>query len=116
MLGASLVAAVDSTAQDKPPVAADSKLYTVVDGLVDGFFPRLSAIDDRIDVLEEGIFRKAGEEDLQEIFAMKRELVAIRKVISRLRSHCSSWGVEGSAPYSRSKAPWSSKPARTYPM
>jgi len=32
MLGASLVAAVDSTAQDKPPVAADSKLYTVVDG------------------------------------------------------------------------------------
>ena len=57
-------------------------LHTVVDGLVDGFFPRLSAIDDRIDVLEEGIFRKADEEDLQEIFAMKRELVAIRKVIS----------------------------------
>jgi len=32
--------------------------------------------------------------------------------ISRLRSHCSSWGVDGSAPYSRSKALWSSKPAR----
>ena len=33
-------------------------LHGVVDGLVDGFFPRLSAIDDRIDVLEEGIFRR----------------------------------------------------------
>jgi mono/diheme cytochrome c family protein len=32
VLGASLIAAVDSTAQDKPPAAADSKLYTVVDG------------------------------------------------------------------------------------
>jgi len=32
VLGASLIAAVDSTAQDKPQTAADSKLYTVVDG------------------------------------------------------------------------------------
>src|SRR5262245_12444965 len=32
VLGASSIAAVDSTAQDKPPAAADSKLYTVVEG------------------------------------------------------------------------------------
>jgi magnesium transporter len=56
-----------------------------VDGLVDGFFPRLSEIDDRIDALEEGIFRRADEAQLQEIFTMKRELVAIRKVITPQR-------------------------------
>ena len=60
-------------------------LHAVVDGLVDGFFPRLAAIDDRIDVLEEGIFRDAGEIQLQEIFTMKRELVGMRKVISPQR-------------------------------
>jgi magnesium transporter len=60
-------------------------LHSIVDGLVDGFFPRLSEIDDRIDALEEGIFRRADEAQLQEIFTMKRELVAIRKVITPQR-------------------------------
>jgi magnesium transporter len=60
-------------------------LHAIVDGLVDGFFPRLTAIDDRIDVLEEGIFRSADEAQLQEIFTMKRELVAMRKVIAPQR-------------------------------
>ncbi len=60
-------------------------LHAVVDGLVDSFFPRLAAIDDRIDLLEEGIFRDAGEAQLQEIFTMKRELVGMRKVISPQR-------------------------------
>ena len=36
-------------------------LHAVVDGLVDSFFPRLEAIDDRIDVLEDEIFRDAGD-------------------------------------------------------
>jgi magnesium transporter len=65
-------------------------LHAIVDGLVDGFFPRLADIDDRIDVLEEGIFRDAGEAQLQEIFSMKRELVDMRKVISPQRDLFSS--------------------------
>ena len=32
-------------------------LYRVIDGLVDSFFPSLAAFDDRIDELEDGIFR-----------------------------------------------------------
>jgi magnesium transporter len=60
-------------------------LHGVIDGLVDGFFPRLAAIDDRIDALEDEIFRDAGEAELQEIFSMKRELVGMRKVISPQR-------------------------------
>ena len=60
-------------------------LHAVVDGLVDGFFPRLETIDDRIDSLEDAIFRDAGEAELQEIFAMKRALVEMRKVIAPQR-------------------------------
>jgi magnesium transporter len=65
-------------------------LHAVVDGLVDSFFPRLSAIDDRIDVLEDSIFRQADDAQLQEIFSMKRSLVSMRKVISPMRDLFSS--------------------------
>jgi magnesium transporter len=42
-------------------------LYRVVDGLVDSFFPSLAELDDRIDELEDAIFLKADENQLQEI-------------------------------------------------
>ena len=60
-------------------------LYAVVDGLVDGFFPLLTDFDDRIDVLEDAIFRDAGDAELQEIFSMKRRLVGMRKVVAPQR-------------------------------
>ncbi len=60
-------------------------LYRVVDGLVDSFFPILSAFDDRIDELEDAIFRKADDKQLQEIFGMKRLLVGMRKAVSPQR-------------------------------
>ena len=65
-------------------------LHKVVDGLVDSFFPRLTAIDDRIDVLEDSIFLNADDAQLQEIFSMKRSLVSMRKVISPQRDLFSS--------------------------
>jgi magnesium transporter len=57
-------------------------LYRIVDGLVDSFFPILAAFDDRIDELEDQIFREASDRQLQEIFAMKRLLVGMRKAVS----------------------------------
>ncbi len=76
--------------RDQPVDDPARLLHGIVDGLVDSFFPRLAAIDDRVDVLEEGIFRKADEAQLQEIFAMKRLLVGMRKVISPQRDLFSS--------------------------
>jgi magnesium transporter len=60
-------------------------LYRIVEGLVDSFFPILSAFDDRIDELEDDIFREASDKQLQEIFAMKRLLVGMRKAVSPQR-------------------------------
>jgi Mg2+ and Co2+ transporter CorA len=54
-------------------------LYRVIDGLVDSFFPSLAAFDDRIDELEDGIFLNADDNQLQEIFQMKRLFVTMRK-------------------------------------
>jgi magnesium transporter len=60
-------------------------LYRVVDGLVDSFFPILAAFDNRIDDLEDQIFVRADDQQLQEIFRMKRLLVGMRKAVTPQR-------------------------------
>jgi magnesium transporter len=60
-------------------------LYHVVDGLVDSFFPALEALDDRIDELEDEIFEGAREEQLKEVFQLKRRLVGLRKMVTPMR-------------------------------
>jgi magnesium transporter len=57
-------------------------LYQIIDALVDSFFPILADFDDRIDELEDQTFLHASDAQLQEIFAMKRLLVGIRKAIT----------------------------------
>ncbi|HEV7640038.1 MAG TPA: magnesium/cobalt transporter CorA [Gaiellaceae bacterium] len=60
-------------------------LYEIIDALVDSFFPILSDFDDRIDELENQTFLNANDEQLQEIFRMKRLLVGMRKAVSPQR-------------------------------
>ncbi|MFN2629301.1 MAG: magnesium/cobalt transporter CorA [Gaiellaceae bacterium] len=60
-------------------------LYRIVDGLADSFFPILADFDDRIDELENAIFQRADDQQLQEIFQMKRLLVGMRKAVSPQR-------------------------------
>jgi len=60
-------------------------LYRIVDALVDSFFPALADLDNRIDELENSIFAKADDAQLQEIFTMKRLLVGMRKAVSPQR-------------------------------
>ena len=60
-------------------------LYFVVDALVDSFFPLLAEFDDRVDALEEGIFNNPTDEQLQQVFTMKRQLVTLRKIVSPQR-------------------------------
>jgi magnesium transporter len=57
-------------------------LYQIVEALVDSFFPILADFDDRIDGLENAIFLKADDRQLQEIFGMKRLLVGLRKAVT----------------------------------
>src|SRR5208283_2972824 len=56
-------------------------IYLVIDQLVDSFFPMLNQFDNQIDELEDAILVKPTEAQLGTLFAMKRSLITIRKVI-----------------------------------
>ncbi|MGI8864930.1 MAG: magnesium/cobalt transporter CorA [Solirubrobacteraceae bacterium] len=60
-------------------------LYRVLDGLTDSFFPMLSVMDDEIDDLEAAVLVNPTDLQLQRLFALKRQLVSMRKVISPQR-------------------------------
>ena len=60
-------------------------LYRVLDALTDSFFPVLSDLDDEIDALEAGVLQNPTNEQLERLFALKRQLIAMRKVITPQR-------------------------------
>jgi magnesium transporter len=69
--------------QGRPPALEPAvALYRVVDALADSFFPEMAKLDDRIDQLENGVLRRPDEEQLQQVFALKRRLVGWRKVVT----------------------------------
>ncbi len=55
-------------------------LYRLLDSLSDSFFPALEDYDERIDHVEDEIFRNPKDEQLQEIVRMKRSLNRLRRV------------------------------------
>lgn len=71
-----------AAADKQLPAQGVMLLYMVVDVLADSFLPSLSKLDDRIDDLESGVLQRPDDEQLQELFRLKRRLVGWRKVIS----------------------------------
>jgi magnesium transporter len=65
-------------------------LYRLLDSLVDSMFPFLAAMDDRIDDLQDQIFQNPKEEQLSALFALKRQLVDMRKLVTPQRDMVSS--------------------------
>jgi len=64
-------------------------LYRLLDALVDTMFPFLSAMDERIDELEDQIFVNPRESQLAELFSLKRQLVNMRKLVTPQRDMAS---------------------------
>jgi magnesium transporter len=60
-------------------------LYRVLDSLTDSFFPVLADMDDEIDELEASVLKNPTDEQLERLFALKRQLVAMRKVVTPQR-------------------------------
>lgn len=60
-------------------------LYHLVDAVVDGFFPILNDMDDRIDTLEDEIVEGHDDHILPKIFGLKRALVSLRKLAAPQR-------------------------------
>jgi magnesium transporter len=90
--------------RDKVPAIADAcaalnrmytdrrlvALYRLLDALVDSMFPFLTAFDDRIDELQDQIFAKPTNDQLATMFALKRQLVDMRKVVTPQRDMVNS--------------------------
>ena len=60
-------------------------VYRLLDALTDSFFPALEDFDERIDRVEDEIFREPREEQLEEIVRMKRRLNRLRRVVGPQR-------------------------------
>ncbi len=60
-------------------------VYRVLDGLTDTFFPVLERLDDRIERLDGEIFTQATPRQLEEITALRRELVKLRRIVTPQR-------------------------------
>jgi magnesium transporter len=60
-------------------------VYKILDAITTTFIPVLTRTDDDIDDLEQDVIDNASAEDLQRIFSLKRDLVAMRRVVTPMR-------------------------------
>jgi magnesium transporter len=57
-------------------------LYSLLDTIVDNYFPVIDSIVDRVEALEEQIFERFTPTALESIFALKKDLLGLRKVLA----------------------------------
>ena len=65
-------------------------LHRLLGELTDGFFPVLSEFDDQIDEIQDAILAKPTDQQLADLFTMKRWLIMVRKVITPQRDMIAS--------------------------
>lgn len=59
--------------------------YLLIDAIVDDYFPLLDIMSERMDTLEDSIFGDFQSEAIQEIFAIKKKLLYLRRAVAPLR-------------------------------
>jgi Mg2+ and Co2+ transporter CorA len=57
-------------------------LYSLLDTIVDNYFPVMDSIVDRSEKLEEQIFERYSQSAIEGIFTLKKDLLALRKVLA----------------------------------
>jgi Mg2+ and Co2+ transporter CorA len=57
-------------------------LYSVLDTVVDNYFPVIDSVVDRVELIEEQIFERNSQNTLHAIFNLKKDLLALRRVLS----------------------------------
>jgi magnesium transporter len=63
----------------------DHLLWAVGDDIVDGYFPYADELGDAIDSIQDAVIEKATPDTLQRLFALKRELIEVRRAASPTR-------------------------------
>jgi magnesium transporter len=57
-------------------------IYSLLDAIVDEYFPVIDEISEEVDKIEGAVFDRQGADHQQEVFALKRELLNLRRVIA----------------------------------
>ncbi len=63
----------------------DHLLWAVSDAIVDGYFPFADRLGDAIDTVQDAVIESASRESLEQLFQLKRELVAVRRAAGPVR-------------------------------
>jgi magnesium transporter len=65
--------------------ASDYVLYTILDTVVDSYFPVIDALDEALARLEDRLFAHPSQQTLDRLFALKRSLLHMRRVAAPMR-------------------------------
>jgi magnesium transporter len=57
-------------------------VYSLLDAIVDGYFPVIDEITEQVEAIEMAMFEQGGENRQKEVFALKRELLNLRRLIA----------------------------------
>jgi magnesium transporter len=63
----------------------DHLLWAICDDLIDGYFPFADRIGDAIDDVQDEVIRQNTPDTIERVFALKRELIQVRRAISPVR-------------------------------
>ncbi|HXI46790.1 MAG TPA: magnesium transporter CorA family protein [Candidatus Acidoferrales bacterium] len=64
---------------------ADHVLWAIVDAIVDDYFPFADRLEDLIDRLQDAVVDRPTRDTLEELFGLKRDLIAVRRAVSPVR-------------------------------
>lgn len=60
---------------------ADHLLYKIADFLITEYMPMVEKIDDAVDQIEDQVFDRPSPRTLEQLFAIKRDLLAMRRIV-----------------------------------
>lgn len=73
------------TSAHQPPPSAATLLYTILDTIVDDYFPAMDTLDTAIDVLEARAFSPGDPVPISETVKIKRDLIVLRRALAPMR-------------------------------
>lgn len=69
----------------QPPLREQALIFQILDTVLSSYGPVLDRVDDAIDEIEEDVVERPREAILQRIFSLKRDLIAMRRVVTPMR-------------------------------
>jgi magnesium transporter len=77
--------ALRARARREPVRREQALIFDILDTVLSSYVPVLERVDDAIDEIEQAVIEQPREESLQRIFSLKRDLIAMRRVVTPMR-------------------------------